>query len=334
MELVQGEDLATLLRRVGRLPSEKVVDIGRQLCAGLAVAHAQGVLHRDLKPGNVLIDQDGSVRIADFGFAIARQTDDRRSSARPVTWRPSSAHRACPLSEQTDLYALGVMLVRAARRAVRPFTTARARRVCRRAVDARARRRPAARTRDPAGARAGSAGSSGLGGGDGRAAWRAGRCVAEPAPARAMGGGGSAGGAGGPPRRAVVVVRPARIARAHRPGHHRPRRLREHDRRAGLRRRAQGGARRRAGAVAVSEGVSRRPRARDAAPDAARARASASRASLAREIARREQLKALVAGSIGSLGTHYVARARSDQRRDRRRHGARAGRGRRARSRC
>ena len=51
MELIQGEDLATLLRRVGRLPLEKVVDIGRQLCAGLAAAHAQGVLHRDLKPG-------------------------------------------------------------------------------------------------------------------------------------------------------------------------------------------------------------------------------------------------------------------------------------------
>jgi serine/threonine protein kinase len=50
MELVKGEDLATLLRRVGRLPSEKVVDIARQLCGGLAAAHARGVLHRDLKP--------------------------------------------------------------------------------------------------------------------------------------------------------------------------------------------------------------------------------------------------------------------------------------------
>src|SRR5947208_3238855 len=56
MELVQGEDLATLRRRVSRLPSEKVVDIARQLCAGLTAAHAQGVLHRDLKPANVLID--------------------------------------------------------------------------------------------------------------------------------------------------------------------------------------------------------------------------------------------------------------------------------------
>ena len=72
MELVQGEDLATLLKRVGRLPSEKVIDIGRQLCAGLAAAHAQGVLHRDLKPANVLIDDDGLVRITDFGIASPR----------------------------------------------------------------------------------------------------------------------------------------------------------------------------------------------------------------------------------------------------------------------
>src|SRR5436190_5740624 len=76
MELVNGEDLATLLRRVGRLPSEKVIDIGRQLCAGVAAAHAQGVLHRDLKPANVLIDNEGQVRITDFGIAVARTESD------------------------------------------------------------------------------------------------------------------------------------------------------------------------------------------------------------------------------------------------------------------
>ena len=60
MELVQGEDLSALLRRVGRLPSAKVVDIARQLCGGLAAAHARGVLHRDLKPANILIDDEGA----------------------------------------------------------------------------------------------------------------------------------------------------------------------------------------------------------------------------------------------------------------------------------
>ena len=87
MELVHGEDLATLVRRLGRLPAEKVIDIGRQLCDGLAAAHAQGVLHRDLRPANVLIDEDGLVRITDFGIAVARDE-----------------------TERTDVYALGLLL--------------------------------------------------------------------------------------------------------------------------------------------------------------------------------------------------------------------------------
>src|SRR4051794_8192454 len=66
MEFVQGEDLATLLRRIGKLPHEKAVEMARQLAAGLAAAHEAGVVHRDLKPANVLIDSQGRVRITDF----------------------------------------------------------------------------------------------------------------------------------------------------------------------------------------------------------------------------------------------------------------------------
>jgi serine/threonine-protein kinase len=71
MEYVDGEDLASLLLRIGRLPSEKIVQIARDIAAGLAAAHAIGIVHGDLKPSNVMIDGKGRGRISDFGLAIA-----------------------------------------------------------------------------------------------------------------------------------------------------------------------------------------------------------------------------------------------------------------------
>ena len=76
MEYVDGEDLASLLRRIGRLPPDKAVEIAREICAGLAAAHDKGVLHRDLKPANVMIDGRGRAKITDFGLA-AGVGDDR-----------------------------------------------------------------------------------------------------------------------------------------------------------------------------------------------------------------------------------------------------------------
>src|SRR3954469_1488624 len=111
MELVQGEDLAALLRRVGRLPSDKVIEIARQLCAGVGAAHAQGVLHRDLKPANVLIDDDGCARITDFGIAIA--TTDTRGHAltgTPAYMAPEQRLPGMTVSERTDVYSLGLVL--------------------------------------------------------------------------------------------------------------------------------------------------------------------------------------------------------------------------------
>ena len=111
MELVRGEDLASLLRRVGRLPSEKVIDIGRQLCAGLAAAHAQGVLHRDLKPANVLIDDRGLVRITDFGIATTqRGTAYHAPIGTPGYMAPEQLAPGTRLTERTDIYALGLVL--------------------------------------------------------------------------------------------------------------------------------------------------------------------------------------------------------------------------------
>ncbi len=111
MELVKGEDLSALLRRVGRLPSEKVIDIARQLCGGLAAAHAQGVLHRDLKPANVLIDDNGRVRITDFGIAILRADATRHTlTGTPAYMAPEQRALGSPLSERTDVYSLGLLL--------------------------------------------------------------------------------------------------------------------------------------------------------------------------------------------------------------------------------
>src|SRR5919199_1902757 len=69
MEYVKGEELSSVLKRFGRLPADKALSIARQICAGLAAAHEVGVVHRDLKPGNIMIDENGDVRITDFGLA-------------------------------------------------------------------------------------------------------------------------------------------------------------------------------------------------------------------------------------------------------------------------
>src|SRR6266436_7839771 len=69
MEYVDGEDLASVVRRIGRLSPDKATEIARQVCAGLAAAHERGVIHRDLKPANVMLDGAGKIRVMDFGLA-------------------------------------------------------------------------------------------------------------------------------------------------------------------------------------------------------------------------------------------------------------------------
>jgi Protein kinase domain len=115
MEFVAGEDLASLVRRVGPLPAAKVMQIARQLAAGLAAAHDAGILHRDLKPGNVMIDGAGNVRILDFG--IATPVDDeralRRPSGTPGFLAPELLKGHKP-TQRSDLYAWGVVVYYAA----------------------------------------------------------------------------------------------------------------------------------------------------------------------------------------------------------------------------
>jgi Protein kinase domain len=111
MEFVDGEDLASLLRRIGRLPDDKGMEVAQQLCAGLATAHRSGVLHRDLKPANVMIDGKGRARITDFGLAIAAAEADSKPgvAGTPEYFAPELFDGAAP-SVQSDLYALGLVL--------------------------------------------------------------------------------------------------------------------------------------------------------------------------------------------------------------------------------
>ncbi len=79
MEYIDGEDLASLLRRIGRLPADKALETAHQICAGLAAAHDYGLLHRDLKPANIMLDGRGRVRITDFGLALSNDDATGRS---------------------------------------------------------------------------------------------------------------------------------------------------------------------------------------------------------------------------------------------------------------
>ena len=111
MEFVDGENLASLLRRIGRLPPDKALDIARQICAGLAAAHEKGVLHRDLKPANVMLDGQGNVRITDFGLAGLAESlreEDVRSGT-PCYMSPEQL-QGREVSVRSDIYALGLVL--------------------------------------------------------------------------------------------------------------------------------------------------------------------------------------------------------------------------------
>jgi hypothetical protein len=111
MEYIDGEDLAALLRRVGRLAGDKVIQVARQLCAGLGAVHDKGVLHRDLKPANIMIDGCGQVRITDFGIAAlsGQMKESDVLAGTPAFMAPELFEGAAP-SIRSDLYSLGAIL--------------------------------------------------------------------------------------------------------------------------------------------------------------------------------------------------------------------------------
>src|SRR5438552_1902406 len=111
MEYVDGEDLASLVRRIGRLSPDKATEIARQICAGLAAAHERGVIHRDLKPGNVMLDGAGKIRITDFGLAgIAATIQGAEVRAGTPAYMAPEQLAGREVSARSDIYSLGLLL--------------------------------------------------------------------------------------------------------------------------------------------------------------------------------------------------------------------------------
>ena len=111
MEFIDGDDLSSLLRRIGRLPPDKAIEISRQLCAGLHAVHQAGVLHRDLKPANVIIDGQGRARITDFGIAgLAEELKDGESIAGTPAYMSPEQTTGKELTTKSDIYSLGLVL--------------------------------------------------------------------------------------------------------------------------------------------------------------------------------------------------------------------------------
>lgn len=108
MEYVDGEDLSALLRRIGRFPEDKAIDIARQVCAGLAAAHDKGILHRDLKPANIMLDSAGRVRLMDFSLASVGAVSDVRAGT-PAYMAPEQL-QGREVTVRSDIFALGLVL--------------------------------------------------------------------------------------------------------------------------------------------------------------------------------------------------------------------------------
>ena len=113
MEYVKGEDLKKLIRKMGQLSVGQVIPIGKQVCEGLAEAHRLGVVHRDLKPQNVMVDEEGNARIMDFG--IARSIIGKGITGAgvmigtPEYMSPEQAE-VKEVDQRSDIYSLGVIL--------------------------------------------------------------------------------------------------------------------------------------------------------------------------------------------------------------------------------
>ncbi len=112
MELVDGPSLRDVLRQRGSLPFERVIPMAAAVASGLAMAHAREVIHRDVKPGNVLLGRDGAVKVSDFGlaFALSTLTQDESGISGTPGYVPPEVMNGEPYSAAGDLFGLGATL--------------------------------------------------------------------------------------------------------------------------------------------------------------------------------------------------------------------------------
>ncbi len=113
MEYVEGRTLKSLIQEEAPLPVEQVVDIGRQICAGISEAHAQNIVHKDIKPHNILVDRNGIVKVTDFGIAQAVDnmtiTHNKGILGSAHYFSPEQA-KGEPVDFRSDIYSIGVVL--------------------------------------------------------------------------------------------------------------------------------------------------------------------------------------------------------------------------------
>ncbi|MFJ3790595.1 protein kinase [Kitasatospora sp. NPDC090091] len=124
MELVQGRSLAAVLAQQPGLPVERAVGIAAAVCEALAVAHGAGLVHRDIKPGNIMITDDGGVKVVDFGIARAGSSNNLTQTASVLgtaAYLSPEQATASELDGRTDLYAVGCVLTEMLT-GVTPFT--------------------------------------------------------------------------------------------------------------------------------------------------------------------------------------------------------------------
>jgi serine/threonine-protein kinase len=115
MEYVEGETLLELLKREGSLDEPQTVEIAIQITKGLAHAHAHGLVHRDIKPGNVIIAKDGTVKLCDLGLARSTEEDQSLTAigtalGTPHYISPEQIEGQTHIDGRVDLYALGATL--------------------------------------------------------------------------------------------------------------------------------------------------------------------------------------------------------------------------------